>query len=122
MMGAEEGDTQLIAVPLSHNTGMTTATVGLLMRQHLVLMARFEAAEFLRLVTEHRVDFIVAVPTIMQRLLPVYRANPDAYDFSSLRRLWHVGAPCPPAVKEAWIDLLGPRWCGSCTGAPNFRP
>ena len=66
----------LIAVPLSHNTGMTTATVGLLMRQHLVLMPRFDASEFLRLVTEHRVDFIVTVPTIMQRLLPAYRADP----------------------------------------------
>jgi bile acid-coenzyme A ligase len=109
MMGAQEGDTQLIAVPLSHNTGMTTATIGLLMRQHLVLMPRFDAAEFLRLVAEHRVDFIVTVPTIMQRLLPVYRADPGAYDLSSIRRLWHVGAPCPPAVKEAWIDLLGPE-------------
>ncbi|HVQ49837.1 MAG TPA: AMP-binding protein [Mycobacterium sp.] len=107
-MGAQEGDTQLIAVPLSHNTGMTTATIGLLMRQHLVLMPRFDVAEFLRLIAEHRVEFIVAVPTMMQRLLPVYRANPDAYDLSSIRRLWHVGAPCPPAVKEAWIDLLGP--------------
>jgi bile acid-coenzyme A ligase len=109
MMGGQEGDTQLIAVPLSHNTGLTTATVGLLMRQHLVLMPRFDAAEFLRLIGEHRVDFIVAVPTIMQRLLPVYRANPDAYDLSSIRRLWHVGAACPPAVKEAWIELLGPE-------------
>jgi bile acid-coenzyme A ligase len=108
-MGAADGDTQLIAVPLSHNTGMTTATIGLLMRQHLVLMPRFDAAEFLRLISAHRVDFIVAVPTIMQRLLPVYRADPDAYDLSSIRRLWHVGAPCPPAVKEAWIELLGPE-------------
>jgi bile acid-coenzyme A ligase len=107
-MGAQDGDTQLIAVPLSHNTGMTTATIGLLMQQHLVLMPRFDAAEFLRLIAEHRVDFIVAVPTIMQRLLPVYRNNPDAYDLTSIRRLWHVGAACPPAVKEAWIDLLGP--------------
>jgi bile acid-coenzyme A ligase len=108
-MGAADGDTQLIAVPLSHNTGMTTATIGLLMGHHLVLMPRFDAAEFLRLIAEHRVDFIVAVPTIMQRLLPVYRANPEAYDLSSIRRLWHVGAACPPAVKEAWIDLLGPE-------------
>jgi bile acid-coenzyme A ligase len=108
-MGAHEGDTQLISVPLSRNTGMTTATIGLLMRHHLVLMPRFDAAEFLRLIAEHRVDFIVAVPTMMQRLLPVYRADPDAYDLSSIRRLWHVGAACPPAVKEAWIELLGPE-------------
>lgn len=108
-MGAQEGDTQLIAVPLSHNTGMTTATIGLVMRHHLVLMPRFDAAEFLRLIGEHGVSFMVAVPTIMQRLLPVYRANPDAYDLSSVRRLWHVGAACPPAVKEAWIEILGPE-------------
>ena len=108
-MGAKEGDTQLVAVPLSHNTGMTTATIGLLMRQHLVLMPRFDAAEFLRLVGEHQVGFVAVVPTMMQRLLPVYRADPDAYDLSSIRRLWHVGAPCPPAVKQAWIDLLGPE-------------
>jgi bile acid-coenzyme A ligase len=108
-MGAQEGDSQLIAVPLSHNTGMTTATIGLLMRQDLVLMPRFDATEYLRLVGRHRVNFVAVVPTMMQRLLPVYRANPDAYDLSSIRRLWHVGAPCPPAVKEAWIDLLGPE-------------
>jgi bile acid-coenzyme A ligase len=109
LMGTREGDTELFAVPLSHNTGMTAATIGLLMRQHLVLMPRFDAPEYLRLVTEHRVNFLVTVPTIMQRLLPVYRANPGAYDLSSIRRLWHVGAPCPPAVKQAWIDLLGPE-------------
>ncbi|AGB20641.1 acyl-CoA synthetase (AMP-forming)/AMP-acid ligase II [Mycobacterium sp. JS623] len=108
-MGAAEGDIQLIAVPLSHNTGMTTATIGLLMRHHLVMMPRFDPAEFLRLIGEHRVSFMVVVPTIMQRLLPVYRANPDAYDLSSVRRLWHVGAACPPAVKEAWIEILGPE-------------
>jgi bile acid-coenzyme A ligase len=108
-MGAQECDTQLVAVPLSHNTGMTTATIGLLMRHHLVLMPRFDAAEFLHLIGEHGVSFMVAVPTIMQRLLPVYRASPDAYDLSSVRRLWHVGAACPPAVKEAWIEILGPE-------------
>ncbi|MGH3959563.1 AMP-binding protein [Mycobacterium sp.] len=108
VMGACEGDVNLMSVPLSHNTGFTTAVLALLMGHHLVLMPRFDAHEFLRLVTEYRVTFLATVPTIMQRLLPVYRANPDAYDLSSIRRLWHVGAPCPPAVKQAWIDLLGP--------------
>jgi bile acid-coenzyme A ligase len=108
-MGAAEGDTQLLSVPLTHNTGFTVATLGLLMRHHLVMMPRFDAEEFLRLVTEHRVSFLATVPTIMQRLLPVYRANPDAYDLSSIRRLWHLGAPCPSAIKEAWIELLGPE-------------
>ncbi|ORV13419.1 AMP-binding protein [Mycobacterium celatum] len=108
-LDAQEGDVNLISVPLTHNTGFTTAVIGLLMRHHLVLMPRFDPHEFLRLVTEHHVTFLTTVPTIMQRLLPVYRANPSAYDLSSIRRFWHLGAPCPPAIKQAWIDLLGPE-------------
>ncbi|KUI35875.1 AMP-dependent synthetase [Mycobacterium sp. IS-1590] len=107
-LGAQEGDVNLISVPMSHNTGFTTFAIGLVQGHHLVLMPRFEPHEFLRLVTEHRVTWLTTVPTIMQRLLPVYRADPDAYDLSSIRRFWHVGAPCPPAVKRAWIEILQP--------------
>ena len=107
-LGAQEGDVNLISVPLSHNTGFSTAVVGLLQGHHLVLMPRFDPHEFLQLVTEHRVTFLATVPTIMQRVLPVYRANPDAYDLSSIRRFWHLASACPPTVKQAWIDLLGP--------------
>ena len=108
-MGAQEGDVNLVSVPLSHNTGFNIATAGLLLGHHLVIMSRFEPHEFLRLITEHRVTFLATVPTIMQRLLPVYRADPGAHDLSSIRRFWHLGAPCPPAIKQAWIDLLGPE-------------
>ena len=108
-LGAREGDVNLISVPLSHNTGFTTFAIGLVQGHHLVLMPRFEPHEFLRLVTDHRVTFLATVPTIMQRLLPVYRADPDAYDLSSIRRFWHLAAPCPPAIKQAWIDILGPE-------------
>jgi bile acid-coenzyme A ligase len=108
-LGAQEGDTTFVPVPLSHNTGFTTATIALLMRHHLVLMSRFEPQQFLRLIADHGVTFLTTVPTIMQRALPVYHADPSSYDLSSIRRFWHLGAPCPPAIKQAWIDLLGPE-------------
>jgi bile acid-coenzyme A ligase len=107
-MGNQPTDTQLVPVPLSHNTGFTSATIALATGQHLVLLPRFDPERFLRVITEYRVNYLTTVPTIMQRLLPVYHANPGAYDLSSLRRLWHVAAVCPPTVKQAWIDLLGP--------------
>jgi len=107
MMGNLATDTQLVSVPLSHNTGFTSATVALATGQHLVLMSRFDPDEFLRLIAEHRVNYLATVPTIMQRLLPVYRRG--GYDLSSLRRWWHLAAPCPPNVKEAWIEILGPE-------------
>lgn len=108
-LGAQEGDVTLVPVPLTHNTGFTVAVIALIMGQHLVLMSRFDPAEFLRLVAQYRVSFLVTVPTIMQRLLPVYHADPSSYDLSSIRRLWHLAAPCPPTVKQAWIDILGPE-------------
>ena len=107
MMGNLPTDTQLVSVPLSHNTGFTSATMALATGQHLVLMSRFDACEFLRLITEYRVNYLATVPTIMQRLLPVYNAG--RYDLSSVRRWWHLAAPCPPNVKEAWIEILGPE-------------
>ncbi|BBZ46280.1 AMP-binding protein [Mycobacterium parmense] len=108
-LGAQEGDTTFVPVPLSHNTGFTMAAMALIMGHHLVLMGRFEPHEFLRLITDHRVTFMVTVPTIMQRALPAYQAAPQSYDLSSIRRFWHLAAPCPPTVKEAWINLLGPE-------------
>ena len=107
-LGTNEKDAQLVSVPLTHNTGMTATTMGLAMGHHVVLMPRFEPGEFLRLVTEQQVNWLATVPTIMHRLLPVYDADPDVYDLSSIRRFWHVGAPCAPTVKERWIELLGP--------------
>ena len=109
MMGNLPSDTQLVSVPLSHNTGFTSATMALATGQHLVLMKRFDPLEFLRLIAEYRVDYLATVPTIMQRLLPVYRADPGSFDLSSVRRWWHLAAPCPPHIKEAWIEILGPE-------------
>lgn len=108
LIGAQEGDTHILAGPLSHNTPFTMFVVATLMRQHLILMPRFEAEDCLRLITEHRVNFGVTVPTMLQRMLSVLRAKPETFDLSSLRRLWVNAAPCPPAVKKAWIDLVGP--------------
>lgn len=108
-VGAQEGDVQLVSLPLTHNTAVNNLVAGLLLGHHLVVMPRFDAHEFLRLVTEHRATFLATVPTVMQRLLPVYRADPEAYDLSSLRRFWHMGAPCAPVIKQAWIDILGPQ-------------
>lgn len=106
MMGNAPTDTQLVSVPLSHNTGFTSATTALATGQHLVLMSRFDPAEFLTLIGQYRVNYLATVPTIMQRLLPVHRQGD--YDLSSITRWWHLAAPCPPNVKQAWIDILGP--------------
>jgi bile acid-coenzyme A ligase len=48
---------------------------------------------------------MLLVPTMMLRIwrLP----DRESYDLSSLQVVWHMAAPCPPWLKEAWITWLG---------------
>jgi long-chain acyl-CoA synthetase len=48
------------------------------------------------------------VPTMMIRLLKLPASVRARYDLSSLKVLIHAAAPCPPEVKEAFLDWLGP--------------
>ena len=97
---------QLIPGPLYHSTPFS-AVFGLFIGQHLVVMERFDAAEALRLIEARRVGFMQVVPTMMLRMLRCIEAGQRA-DLSSVEALWHLGAPCPPWLKEKWIELLGP--------------
>ena len=106
--GLEPDETQLVTGPLSHNNSMMMSVMGLALGHHLVVMRRFDAAEMLRLIRAHGVSFLATVPTVLQRALVEYRADPSGHDLSSLRRIWHGAAPCPPTVKREWIDLVGP--------------
>jgi bile acid-coenzyme A ligase len=103
----EEGDTQLITGPLYHNTGLTLSALGLLLGHHLVVMPKFDPAEALRLIRRHRVTFVSTVPTMLHRMLDVIDKDPTTADFSSIRIMWHMAAPCPEWLKERWIDLVG---------------
>ena len=109
LLGLVPGGVQLVPGPLTHNTSVVTLVTGLLLGQHIILPSRFDADQMLRLIGEHGVQFITTVPTVLQRLLPVYRENPDAYDLSSITSLWHLGASCAPELKEAWMELVGPE-------------
>ena len=100
---------QLVPGPLYHNGPFGYSSHGLLLGNTIVMMSRFDAEEVLRLVEEHRVDWMPLVPTMMHRII---RLGPDVlakYDVSSLNAIVHFGAACPAFVKQAWIDWLGPE-------------
>ncbi|MEY2565899.1 MAG: bile acid-coenzyme ligase [Actinomycetota bacterium] len=103
----QDGDVELTTGPLYHNGPFMTAFATLLKGGHTVVMTRFDAATALRLVEEHRVTWMYAVPTMMQRIWRLPVTERERYDISSLRVLYHLAAPCPPWLKEAFIDWLG---------------
>ncbi len=104
----ERDDTHLVPGPLYHNAPFSLSTVGLFMGHHLVVLPKFDAEVALAAIDEHRVQWMNLVPTMMLRMHRAVQADPARYDLSSLRVVWHMAAPCPEWLKEAWIELVGP--------------
>ncbi len=73
-----------------------------------VLLDKWDSQTVLATIEARRVTRSHFVPIMFQRLLglpPEVRAR---HDLSSLRRISHGAAPCPPEVKQAMIAWLGP--------------
>ena len=97
----------LVTGPLYHNGPFTSSALALLRGNHIVVMERFDASRALMLIERHRVDWMYAVPTMMHRIWRLPEAERTRFDLSSLRVVFHMAAPCPPWLKEAWIGWLG---------------
>jgi long-chain acyl-CoA synthetase len=106
--GLKPGVRGLLPGPLYHaapnSFGLRAGRLG----GALVLMPRFDAEEFLRLIEQQKIDTIFMVPTMFIRLLKLPEAVRAKYDTSSLRHVIHAAAPCPADVKRAMIAWWGP--------------
>lgn len=101
--------THLVPGPLYHNAPFANSMLALFLGNHLVVLPRFDALRTLECLAQYRIDFVVLVPTMMQRIWRLGEAVRLQYDLSALRLMVHMGAPCPPWLKEAWITWLGPE-------------
>ncbi|WP_038937034.1 AMP-binding protein [Bradyrhizobium japonicum] len=103
------GETALIPAPLYHSGPFVCALDAVVRGAHLVLMPRFDAAGMLMEIERRRATWVYLVPTMMSRIWRLPNEVRTRYDLSSLRTLWHLAAPCPPWLKEAFIGWLGPE-------------
>ena len=103
------GGTLLAPGPLYHAGPFITAWQALLCGGRVVLMDRFDAEGALALIEEHGVDWILFVPTMMQRIWRLEEETRAAFDLSSIETVMCTGAPSPAWLKRAWIDWLGPE-------------
>lgn len=94
--------------PMYHNGPIVWSCGALLYGNHVALLPRFDAEATLAAIDQHKADVIYLVPTMMKRILRLPDAVREKYDLSSLRWIWHLAEPCPPWLKQAWIDWLGP--------------
>src|SRR5438876_2572219 len=106
--GLKPGARALLPGPLYHSApnsfGLRAGRLG----GALVIMPRFDAEEFLRLIQRERIDTMFMVPTMFIRLMKLPEEVRKKYDMSSLRHIIHAAAPCPADVKRAMIEWWGP--------------
>ena len=99
----------LIPGPLYHNGPFLWAMTALFKGCTVVVTTRFDAEETLRLIESQKVDVVYMVPTMMRRIWALPEDVRTRHDLSSLKALWHLAAPCPPWLKECFIEWLGPE-------------
>jgi len=97
----------LLATPLYSNLTLTGFYPTLALGGTVVLMPKFDAAEFLRLAQQHRATQTVMVPVQYRRILDCPQF--DACDLSSFRMKVGVGAPFAAALKAELLQ----RWPGA---------
>ena len=109
--------THLVTGPLYHNGPLTFSIYGLLLGNHLVLRSRFDALKTLQLIDKYKIDWLMLVPTMMLRISRLGKDVHQQYDLSSVRIVMHMAAPCPPWLKEEWINWFGPEAIHELFGA-----
>ena len=108
IMGFSQGMRTVVTGPMYHSAPNAFGLTSARMDGFVVLQPRFDAEQLLALIERHRIGHLSLVPTMFVRLL---RLDPEVrarYDLSSLTHIVHGAAPCPPEVKRAMIDWLGP--------------
>lgn len=103
------GGVMLNPGPLYHNAPFLFTSLALLAGTRVIGMNRFDPEEALRLIERERIEWVCMVPTMMHRICSLSEEVRARYDLSSLCRVVHMAAACPPWLKQAWIDWLGPE-------------
>jgi long-chain acyl-CoA synthetase len=105
----EPNDVQLCAGPAYHAAPLAfDVRASMVMGIPLVFLDRWDSEGVLRTIQERKVTRAHLVPIMFQRLLNLPEDVRKKYDVSSLRYIIHGAAPCPPEVKKAMIDWVGP--------------
>jgi bile acid-coenzyme A ligase len=119
--GGKMNGVDLITSPLSHNAPFHAALQGILAASQQILLSKFDAETMLKIVQDYRVNYTYVVPTVMKRVWDLPENVRLSYDVSSLEGVFHMAAPCPPWLKEAWCKWLGPQKIYELYGASEAQ-
>ena len=103
--GFTPSDVHLLCGPAYHTAPGSYAQMHLGEGSTVVIMDRFTAESCLTLIETERVSTSHMVPANFVRILD---APWQDFDLTSVRKILHAAAPCPPAVKRQIMDVFPP--------------
>ncbi|GGQ26478.1 long-chain acyl-CoA synthetase [Actinomadura coerulea] len=107
--GADHEDGVFLGLaPMYHASPLAYADQALDVGHRVVLLERWNRERALEAIAEHGVTWLYLVPLMMRELLAPPEDERAALRVGSIRSIVHTAAPCPPHVKQAMIDWLGP--------------
>jgi long-chain acyl-CoA synthetase len=98
----------LVSTGMFHGGSHSYYMGGLHVGHALVIMAKFDPEETLRLIEQFHIRTGYMVPTQFHRLMKLPEEVRARYDVSSLHSIVHSAAPCPRPLKEALMAWWGP--------------
>jgi fatty-acyl-CoA synthase len=97
----------LFGAPVFHATGLSQFLLAIALGSTVILRRRFDPRTTLELLAEHRVETMVLVPTMLQRILQLGDGEIRTHDTSALRVIFLAGSALPPDVAGRALDLFG---------------
>ncbi len=101
------GEPFVVAPPLFHLFGMVGTMAAFGLGSPVVLRRRFDAESALSDVERHRAGVLLAVPTMLARIMALPEDSRDRYDTSSLRMVLSGAAPLSPELAKAVMGRFG---------------
>ncbi|MGV0813744.1 acyl-CoA synthetase [Mycolicibacterium boenickei] len=99
--------TMVIVSPIFHSTGWATYLVGAALGNKVVTARRFNAEGTLKLMAEHKAEMLVAVPTMLHRMVELGPEVIDKYDTSALKVILIAGSALSPDLSTRVQDVFG---------------
>ncbi len=99
--------TMVIVSPIFHSTGWATYLAGAALGNKVVTGRRFNAEKTLKMIADHKADMLVAVPTMLHRMVELGPDIHAKYDTSSLKVILVAGSALSPELSNKAQDAFG---------------
>ncbi|MDO9410386.1 acyl-CoA synthetase [Patulibacter sp.] len=101
------GETTVLPTPMFHSIGLLHSLIAVGLGNTLILRHRFDAAQTLKDVEEHKATGLIVVPVMLRRILDEHDKQGRKHDLSSLRIVFAGGSQLGGTLATRAMDTIG---------------